>query len=322
MSSNYYQERRSYIAFLFFLVITALVITLSPHETLHYGLLSVFWGLFGFLRLAYLLENKFQNFSSILHLPTQILFGITNEENDMRGFVMRRLERLDIIYWFGIALCFIIWALYCSFDPTNIGGLKVEKFYSINSEMLSPPKASTLFLVMMAMVQYSLIGIILFLALTYSHSRLAVAWALKSIIPLFFILLGLSFLLIPMAQPIHFDWFTSIKGGGIGVDNMMSDTAPEMMQEHGTGLFRRYMNLGIIGAFGVYLAFVPACYLLLRNLFDSKRGIIRPLVGVVILLVLLTVDVFFIAAAPFLNALMLLGFASLGLCWGAALSPR
>ncbi len=321
MSQNYYQERRSYLAFLFFLMMTACVISFSPIEGVHYGLLSVFWGLFGFLRLAYLLENKFQNFSSFLHLPTQILFGISNEENDMRGFIMRRLERLDVLFWFSIMALFIGWALYCSFNPIIFSAQNLQG-PEIDITAVQTQYKADIFTIMMAMSQYSLVGIIMFLSLTYAHSRRAVGWAIKSIIPLFFVLLGLVYLLIPIVDPVYYPDLDVLKGGGYGAANNIGGISSELMQQSGSGLFRRFINFGWVGAYGIYVAFIPIAYLLMRNLLDVRRSTLRPLIGLILMALMLCVDVFFVVAAPFLNALMLLGFASLALCWGAALSGR
>ena len=316
MSQVFLEERRSYLLFLGLLLLTVLFIFAFPSAVLTYAFAAIIWGLLGFVRLSYFLQNNLKPFPKILDLPSTILFGLSKEDQEAKEFVIKRLDGMDFVFWTICGVGLMAWMIYCSFHPAalSINGKNTMVFEHVASHSL-PINYYDLAL---SLTQYGLIGIIVFLSFTYSHSRTLIKWTFYSIVPVYFLAVISSFILFKGALPGYFPPLDSAKGMGLGAAAGKASMMTEAMRTHDTALFRRYIELGWVGAYGLYVLFLPACFLLVRNIAHRTRATIRPFIGIVIVLTLFLLDMSMTEGFAFLYGAKLLGLVCFALCWGAA----
>lgn len=317
MSAPLHNERRSFLFFLFLILVTAFVMGQGGLMTSALGVLGIVWGVFGFFRLIYLLQNNSQNTAHILNLPSRILFGMDAQALQRRDSVLARLTYGDVRFWFiGLAV-FCLWALFCTLSPDNIP--LVTQLHAKQNAVLGDGVLyySNYYNITQSFTRYGIIAIIIFLSLSYSLSRTNIRWAYFTLVPLFFIgvvyvVFSLGWAGLPLLPVID-----SFKGGGIGQSFIVDILSRPLMEQFGTGLFRRYIELGWVGAYGVYMLFIPAFYMLLRMMFNPVRSTLKPFLALIIMLCLGALDIFWVFG-DFPLALLVLGLPLIALCWGAS----
>jgi len=312
-----YDERKSFLIFLFCVVATSSFIALEQGSSFVLGLLGVFWGLFGFFRLVYLTANEQAAYPKILSLPSQLLFGLAQEKQEKILHILRRLGRKDIILWIAGALMFVVWVLICSFYPSNITiveTLRLKQETVINFPVLN---SFDPYLLMKGLSFYGIAGIIIFSSLTFSLSHTNLRWSKYMVLPVLSLAAILIFIFAPKAESFMWVDSASLKGGGVGQSLLMKQLAPQMMDSFGTGLMQRFTELGAVGAYGIYLLFIPSAIRMLRTLINPKRRMMNPIIGILCLILLLALDLYWISSA-ITHALSLLCLCLMALCWGAA----
>lgn len=316
-SAYTYDERKSFLIFLLFVVASAAFIALEQGSSFVLGVLGVCWGLFGFFRLVYLTSVEQGSYPKILSLPSQLLFGLAQEKQEKISHILRRLGRKDIITWMIGATVLIAWVLFCSVYPSEITivetlRLKQETVVDFPVKNYSDP-----YLIMKGLSFYGLVGIVIFSSLTFSLSHTNLRWAKYVILPVLSLATILTFIF--AAKATSFIWVDSavLKGGGLGQAFLMGQLAPQMIENYGTGLMRRFTELGVVGAYGFYLLFVPAFIRLFKTLINPKRSTMKPLIGILCLILLTALDLYWISSAV-IDALSLLALCLMALCWGAA----
>ena len=302
-----HDERRSFLFFLIFILVTAFFFAFLSGSSVSVGLFGILWGVFGFFRLLYLTPNQFTAFPKILSLPSRILFGMGQQEEKLKDSILKRLVQPDILFWLGGSVVFICWAMFCSFYPAEITmvqtlRLKQEVLVDFPIKAIINPYA-----IMLSLSLYGIIGVIIYSAFSYSHSQMAVRWACYSLLSVFLLGTILTILFAPMALPVLPVNIQTFKGGGLGQANMMGKS--------GTGLVKRFTELGSVGAYGVYVIFIPALIIAFRTFFQLKRTSLTALICLIILIMLAVLDVFWIAS-PLIDGLTVLGMSLAALCWG------
>ena len=310
-----HDERRSFLFFLIFILVTAFFFAFLSGSSVSVGLFGILWGVFGFFRLLYLTPNQFTVFPKILSLPSRILFGMGQQEEKLKDSILKRLVQPDILFWLGGSVVFICWALFCSFYPAEITmvqtlRLKQEVLVDFPIKAIINPYA-----IMLSLSLYGMIGVIIYSAFSYSHSQMAVRWACYSLLPVFLLGTILTILFAPMASSALLVNIQTLKGGGLGQANILEILAPNMMAKSGTGLVKRFTELGSVGAYGVYVIFIPALIIAFRTFFHLKRTSLTALICLIIFIMLAVLDVFWIAS-PLIDGLTVLGLSLAALCWG------
>lgn len=320
MSVATHDERRSFLVFLFFVIVTAGVISFKESSST-LGLLGIFWGVFGFLRLVHLTSHQYRDFPKIISLPSQILFGLARQQEERMELTIKRLGQPDAVFWMMGSLIFVIFAVFCSYFPTEISliktlQLKQEVVLDIPVHNYMDP-----FVVMKSLSYYGLIGIIVFSALSFSQSRTNIDWAMYSLLPVFMTAALFTLVFTAAAQNPLWPDLSVLKGGGLGQSDIMKNLAPEMMASSGTGLINRFTELGMAGAYGVYLLYIPAFGMMFKLLFDNRRTFFKPVIGILCLIFLVILDSFWISV-PLIKGVMIIGLTLSALCWGSAGQKR
>lgn len=314
-----HDERRSFAFFLLLLLITAPLTSYaqSTSSPLILGVLGIVWGIFGFLRLLYVTSIEGISSLKILSLPSQLIFGLAGNQRSQITRILKRLTRLDVMFFLCGGLFFIFWMVFCSLYPADISiiqdfNLKQDALldFTVNSRLNALSIVTSLSF-------YGILGIIILLSLSYSLSRTNVRWAFFTILPMFII--GALTLIITksMADIILWPDFYILKGGGLGQAEILGLLSVDIMQHSGTGLLHRFTEGGIIGAYGVYVLFFSAFLLMVKALFNKNRTSFKYVIGLLVLSLLVFIDVGFIFSELWSGGIVL-GVSILALCWGAS----
>lgn len=312
-----YNERRSFLFFLFLVLATAGIVADKSVNSTLFAIFAIMWGLFGFFRLVYFMQDNSSKSQNIINLPSRILFGMDERALERRDSVLNRLTHRDIRFWFFGICIFFVWAFFCSMSPENIplvADLHAKQSALLNNEI---SYTANLYMITQSFTQYGVIAIIIFIAFTYSLSRTHIRWAFYTLFPIFCVSMVYLLLSVGWANlPIFPDAY-SLKGGGLGLSFIMDILAKPIMDQSGTGLFKRYVELGCIGAYGAYVLFLPSLLLIISVILNPMRSTIRPFLGLLVLISLAITDMFWIFS-PLTLALLILALPVIVLCWGSA----
>lgn len=315
MSSNLYDENRSFIYFLILITATAFIFLFENLYDKTIGILGIIWGIYGFFRLIHLTAPAIDP-PYILSLPAQLLFGLAKKQEEKILLIVKRLSQPDVILWFGGALVFIVLAIAFSIFPSEITVIKALQ--QEQETLLDFPLGgkADFYLMMKGVSAYTVLGLIVLSALSYSQSTQNIRWSLLFLLPVFLSGAALHFILSPLADPVLWPDLSIMRGGGFGQSDVMHVLVPDVMNKSGTGLMARFTEFGMLGAYGPYMIFIPAVIVMTEALFNRACGLLKPAIGLLCFAVLMLVDMFWVAA-PMAQALQVIGFALASLCWGA-----
>lgn len=313
MSNILQGEKRSFVGFLLLLFITIAVLTLNGSPSL-LGILGAVWGIIGFLRVVDITHTQYDSFPKFLSLPSQLLFGLEKQKEQDKKLILKRFERLDCVLWFAGSIFFVVWAVYCSLFPAEIS---IIKTLQLKQELLVdlPIKGSSdVYVIIMSLASYGVVGIAIFMALSYAQTGAAVRWTSFSLFPLFLVGTALALHFLPVSNPALFPDMAVFKGGGFGKAFVVGLLEPNVINNSRTGLMIRFIETGWVGAYGAYILFLPAVFMLVKALFNAE--VLKSVIGLLSLFLVAFLDIFWISI-PIISSLGLAGLTIAALCWGA-----
>lgn len=319
MPSFLHNEKRDFLLFLMMIYISAILISYGAQLALLYGLLGMFWGIYGFFRLAYVSQNPLESLPAFLNLPAKILFGLGKKQNENRLLSFARLEKIDFILWCLGAFAFVAWALYCSYYPSHIS--IVRKVMMQQEVLLNVPlqQSGRTDAIIKTLSLYGMTGTIIFAAVSFAPSVKEIKSALYGLFPIFVVGIILAFFFMPIANPALLPSLTLPKGGGIGVADIIAILSPETAVASKTGMMGRMLESGWVGGYGLYALFaLPAIVLLKAFIIDHKVTI--PVIGLLALSLTFLLDLFWISS-PVISGLSFIGLSIFALSWGLSGLP-
>lgn len=319
MSFSYHDEQRSFLIFFIFFLISAFSISFF-NSNLSLSVLSIIWGVFGFLRFIYLNQKNFLNISKLFDLPSKILFGLYQKQEKNISNTLKRLEHPDILYWMGGGFIFILWALFCSFLPDDIPAL--DGIEASQRDVLGDNfnAAYDVHMIIKQLSFYVMTGAIIFISLSYALYKQITQRAFYFGFAIFILFAFSILFLTARANFILLPDMSVFKGAGLGQSYILEIITPDMMRQSGTSLMRRYVETGMVGAWGMYIVFAPVFIMLLKNIFDQKgrnfKNKAAPFCCIFIIATLAMIDIFWIFT-PLLKGLYVLGWGTVALVWGS-----
>ena len=314
MLSFAHNEKRDFLLFLMMIYISAIMLAYGVQLTLFYGILGMFWGIYGFFRLAYVSQNSQNPLPSYLSLPAKLLFGLGKIQEEKRQASFERLEKVDFIFWCLGAFSFVAWALYCSYFPAEISIVRkviMQQEVLLNVPLQASGRTDG---IIKTLSLYGMMGTIIFTAVSFAPSEKEIKSALYGLFPVFVIGIIWAFIFMPIANPVLFPSMALPKGGGIGVADIIAILSPETTATSKTGMMGRMLESGWVGGYGLYALFViPVIYLLKAIIID--RRVVIPMMGLLALLLTLMLDLFWISY-PVITGLIFIGLSIFALSWG------
>lgn len=290
MISSSHHERKSLLFFLVLVLATAAYFFFFSDKPAMLGLVGIFWGFFGFFRLIYLSHGLMQAVPRLFNLPIHILFGSDIREQEKRKLILKRLACPDVVIWLAGSILFILWALYNGFFPLVDSSWQHE-----------------LYAVLTHISCYGILITLIFIALTYSQKPMHVQWGMAllgvfSLIGCLYVLIWGSFSAVTLPDISYF------KGVGFTLTGAQDNSM----------LVNRFIALGSIGAYGLYALAFPALVMFIKNLKTPERSSLKPLLGMVLLVVLLFLDMA-VVASDGVRAVMIIMLALTTQLWGHTL---
>lgn len=314
MSVPSHDEKRDFYIFLTALFISAAVISSGLSAQSVYGLLGALWGAYGFMRLLYISQSPESQKSKFLNLPAKILFSLTAKQEEKRQKTLKRVEAMDFIFWFILAFCFAVWAIYCSLFPAEISTLQTIKLKQETLIEIPFEPLPVIFEIIKSLSFYGVVAITVFLSITFSYSYNTVKDALYGLFPVFCAAMVFQFFFLPISNPVMFPTLKNPVGGGFGTTEIMALISPDTDTNPKTGLIARAQELGWVGAYGLYIVFLPVLLTLFKAYFIEQR-IIIPAIGIMTIFLVLLLDIFWLSS-PAISGLIFIGIAIIGLSWG------
>lgn len=282
------------------------------------GYLGLFWGVFGFLRLSTLsITPRHSATTGALSLPAQILFGLHQKQKQYMADILTHLARPSILLCLGGAGIFLVILILNSLYPFHLDIL--QKLHDLQGAILNTPihNRLDLYALMQGLTYYATLAIIFMMAYSFAVSPTHFKWAALLLLPLF---IGVSAMVVYFQEPATKIVWHDIRvwrGGGFGQQAVLERLLPNSLAQSGTGLFGRHMAFGSLGAYGVYVMFIPLFSTLLINLWRTHFAALAPWVGLFTLCVLGAFDVLWLNS-PLQQSITILGLALLGLSLGKA----
>lgn len=306
-------DGKSLIFFLIFCLVTAVLFSLNFHSFFP-GIIGIFWGVLGILRVIDLIQTDKYSFPQFVNLPSQILFGLGKSREEEKKRVLNRMERPDCLFWFIGSVSLVFWAIYCTMNPAEISVVKTLHLQQKHLVDLPVRSASELYDAATILLMYGVTGTFIFMCLSFSSNTTAVKNILYSLLPIFIVGCVLCFFFLPIANPALFPDVAFLKGGGLGKANIMSFLEPSIMNVSRTDLMARFIETGWVGAYGAYLVFLPAVIMFAGSLLKGKY-VLQSIIGLICLLLVAFFDAFWVSLPP-LDALGFLGLGIASFCWG------
>lgn len=254
-------------------------------------------------------------------LPARLLAALKKVERMAANTGARRLNHMDILVCFFLAVLLFGWTMINSFFPSypeNLQDLRIslEKFWeALGQENGSETHINApLFFRQIAFLFCT--GIAGFLAHSYAYKPEHVRQAALILLPV--LCLGTALLLVRYGTVEHASYpaFFHARGAGTGSVDMLVSISPEL-KEGGSTLWTRLVEQGVTGVLLVYALFVPAAFSLLRFFVQRPDRRLIALCGLICLLILFLIDSFWLHTA-YTQSLFFCGIVMICLCWGHA----
>jgi hypothetical protein len=295
LSNGTTHDRKTFLLFLALTIFTASNFIFFVSNPVSFGLIAVVWGLFGFFRLIYLTHYQMNDVPKMLNLPIQILFGTGKKEQEKRKLTIKRMARPDVTFWLMGSICFMFWALFNNFYPNNIDLHKA--FILPESTLSSFPEAQIDPYAILTKISYlGVLVTLVFVTLTYSQKRTHLKWGYFLLTPI--TLIGLYGVTVgDIVNSVRWPDVVYFRGAGFyqgDVGTIMTSS----LQAAGLSspFVNRFLELGSIGAYGVYVLGAPAAVMLIKAFVAPNRSYLKPLLGLFNLLLLALIDIFAMAS--------------------------
>lgn len=321
MSRPPLSERKSFFFFSVLVFITALSFFYTSENFTIFGIMLILWGLFGLLRFVQLMQSETHFIPKLFNLPTQILFGVEKIEKQHRLIIFDRLIKADILIFMGLATLFLLWVLYTNFFPAEFSSLKNLR---IQQELITPISLSNavpIYNIVVSVGYYVLIGLVLLMALSYSQHRYYFEKTAIFLLPLFLAAITVLFFNSSLTHLVLFPDTGHMKGVGAGYAGLLEGLSSIDMSPFLSPLMVRYIELGFCGAYGPYILFFPALFMLVKTYRDTDWSRFVSFIGLGVIIHLIVID-FYWQDSVFIPVIYSIGLAVLGLCWGASVQDR
>lgn len=316
-------EKRSFLLFLGVFIVV-FILLLRGDNSNNYAVCAIIMGLFGFFRLSFLLEYKLKGAPGFLTLPSRLIFGLHHAEDQHKKDIWKRLQSKEVFIFMMCCALYATWLLWCSFSDLSFVKFSEEITIFFEKDVPALPVFSYLniYIIMDHILFMILAIVIIFLSFSYGEGLSSFKYACGFTL---FIFIGL-FLWIAVTSDFILSlppFYTSlIQGIGFGKADIIYQSQPDIFLYPLTGLFKNYLEGGLIGLslfytmFGlIFMQFVKSVSSI--NAVPFRHNLWGG-VGLFCLFVMFIVNAVFITP-PFIDAFNIMGLMVVGLCWGALL---
>ncbi len=271
MLSFFTKEKLGVTFFLSLVFFTAFFLFKENLSEKYLGAITVLWSLFGFYRYSYLNGLSNIKLPKILTLPSRILFGLNRAKESQISNSIDGLLNINILLFFIFGLLFIFWGLYCTFYPSEISLIqlywegKKEVLQNINIEHQS------YFIILKKISYYFIIILMVFIGVTYSNQKYFQGYFKLFFIPFFIVMIfSIIFFNSFFSISTYFD-FSYLKGIGWGQFDIFKKLSPYEHTDLNSGFLKRYIETGLVGAYGLYIVFLPILLMVIKRAFAQEH---------------------------------------------------
>lgn len=309
-------EKRSFFLYLFVLIICAISVSFGQSA---FSLCVVILGFFGLFRLAYLFENNLKKLSYFSSLPSKILFGLSENEEEHKKNILKTLRRKDIIMFFGIGFLYVLWVVFCGIHI--IAQEEISSIFQKDIPNISAFSYLNVYETMRGVAWFGVLALIIFISISFSQSKLCLKTGIILMTPIFLLLLcyiiwkaDFIFSLPPL--------YTALMHGiGAGKADLLFSHQANIFLYPPTELFMRYIEVGLIGLMLFFAIFLIPAFYFLKNILSAHAVDFYLLLGLGVIFSLFAVDCFLINPAP-VRPLQMIGFLIVGMAWGYTRSNK
>ncbi len=261
MPSFFIKEKLGFITFFILALLTSILLFMDCGI----GLLSFLWGGFGFYRYYFLSVPEYTKLPKALSLPSRILFGLKQENKKYINKSIERLLDLNLILFFFFGMLFVLWGLYCTLYPSEIS--LIQSYWAGKEDIfkITNLESQNYFIILNYFSYYFIVSLMILIGTTYTQENF-LSSRFHFLIFCFFILIGI--VIISFNSPISIDSyfnFSYLKGIGWGKFGVFITLLPEQDLKLESGFLRRYVETGLVGAYGLYVVFLPILLVLVRR---------------------------------------------------------
>lgn len=173
------QEQRSLLSFVALTLITSFIFILNLNTNIYMGFLAAVWGFFGFYRYIYFHENFNLTLPAVLTLPSRILFGLHEQkERQVKNSINRFLQK-DVLIFFILSVIYMVHIIL---------------------------KMPDIFTVLQNITPIFLMGLIIFIGLSYNQNLNILNILKITFLPFIIILSGFIIFFLPSPSLYQLDW--------------------------------------------------------------------------------------------------------------------
>lgn len=287
-----------------------------PEQTpMMMGLLSIVWGGFGLFRLIYLTHYQMDEVPKAFVLPVQIIFGTGVKEQERRKLIIKRLTRPDFVLWLVGSILFMVWAIFNGLYPNSIylheAFKQIEPIEGINLPLTFETDSHA---ILNNISFFGAVITLIFISVTFSYNRSYLKVMAFVMTPL--IILGLYGIMTGRyAETLLWPDLTYFRGAGLRDQQVEFLMGSLKMFHSGTPFLNRFLELGSIGAYAPYLISLSALVVFIKTIMNPNRHKFKPIFGILLLIILASIDIFLIASA-WTSYISVLLVGTIAMLWG------
>ena len=171
-----------------------------------------------------------------------------------------------------------------------------KAFGSLEGLNLSLPEGVSAYSILTGLSFYGALVSVCFVAVTFSYNRTYTKIAMMAFAPLILIGLLIVFMKGQYVSPLIWPDILYVKGAGLREGQVQFLISSFDLQNSASVFLHRFLTLGSVGAYGVYLIGLPALVMFIRTLFKSGRDIVKPILGLLALILLVALDILIVAS--------------------------
>ncbi|MAZ76237.1 MAG: hypothetical protein CMH31_02930 [Micavibrio sp.] len=306
--------------FLFFILslsFTALI-AFYPDALDLLGFILIFSSIICLSRIFWLIIDKMSNKDT--SLPDKLLSSLETDTRKDKENILNRVFFVDYSLWMIGVFLFILWISFCTLYPNEITAIKTlyfefsHFFYDFYNQKEFVDQ-SFIAKIMPYVVMIISFFLICFLQMSLTASRSFVRLNIIVFLPLF--LIGVVFLYLMVGRVTFFPWPDAyfLVGGGVGISKILFLIHPDMAADSASFFMARFLDTGFIGAYGLYVLLLPPLSMFFYVLTVKRRRKTLAWVGMLVIALLVMVDMFWLYH-PYGNAVILMGWLVVMVCWG------
>ncbi len=308
-------EKQIRLFFSIFVLTSSGLILLFQENHNVIALILMLTAIFGVFRFYEYLNLRNPEIPKNLSLSSRLLFGLKDQKRINLFF--NQINHPSLMALIVFTILYVIWAIYCSLHPINIPIL--DFFWQQKSQIYEGLNLNIHkgYSIIFRLSEWMIPILFFAIGMTMSLPR-----KINLSIAIFgTVLIGVILYVSNNVSVTNYTDYNYLRGLGLGSYNnfmMALNQSPDSQPQ--SFFTRRYIEAGLIGAYGLYFIFAPLAFVFVKTL-NNKNQTMTSILALIILGALMAFD-FLYALSAYALSIQIIIFSILGVLFANQLYPQ